>query len=266
MDQIELIIKLQNKNLMNYMLIGRSDKIEKLKERCEKISDVPPNKQILIYKGKILSNDKFISDYNIDNGDNIILKKKEKPSPINNPFANNLDISNLFNDFLEKNNISLSDNKEIDITEIVNIFKKNQDYLSFIQKLDFEKMNNYFQLIGIGNIFDCFDIDQQKYKQILNKNEFKDFNMLLDPSILGIIFNNPEIKKKLLNNRFLKFALQNIELLLSSFHDWENFQMFKILAKKDDEKSMIESSNTEIQVPPGPFENSSQILNSSGKI
>ena len=40
-----------------------------------KISDVPSNQQILIYKGKILSNDKLISDYNIDNGDNIILKK-----------------------------------------------------------------------------------------------------------------------------------------------------------------------------------------------
>ena len=114
MDQIELIIKLQNKNLMYYMLIGRSDKIEKLKERCEKISDVPPNQQTLIYKGKILSNDKFISDYNIDNGDNIILNKREKPLPKYNPLfeIENIDISNLFKDFLKENNISSSDNKE----------------------------------------------------------------------------------------------------------------------------------------------------------
>ena len=48
-----------------------------------KISDVPPNQQILIYKGKILSNDKFISDYNIDNGDNIILNKKKDLSSVN---------------------------------------------------------------------------------------------------------------------------------------------------------------------------------------
>ena len=77
MDQIEVIIKIQTKNLKNYMLIGRSDKIEKLKEFCEKISDVPPDKQILIYKGKILSNDKLISEYNIDDGDDIILKKRK---------------------------------------------------------------------------------------------------------------------------------------------------------------------------------------------
>ena len=72
MDLIEVTIKLQTKNLMNYMLIGRSDKIEKLKERCEKISDIPLDQQMLIYKGKILSNDNLISDYNIDNDDNII--------------------------------------------------------------------------------------------------------------------------------------------------------------------------------------------------
>ena len=77
MDQIEVIIKIQSKNLMNYMLIGKSDKIEKLKELCEKISDVPQDKQILIYKGKILSNDKLISEYNIDDGDDIILKKRK---------------------------------------------------------------------------------------------------------------------------------------------------------------------------------------------
>ena len=90
MDLIEVTIKLQTKNLMNYMLIGRSDKIEKLKERCEKLSDIPPDEQILIYKGKILLNDNLISYYNIDNNDNIILKKKEEPSPVNIPLNQNI--------------------------------------------------------------------------------------------------------------------------------------------------------------------------------
>jgi len=42
----------------------------------KKKSDIPPDKQILIYKGKILSNNQLISDYNIDDGDNITLKKR----------------------------------------------------------------------------------------------------------------------------------------------------------------------------------------------
>ena len=262
MDQIEVIIKIQNNNLIYYMLIGRSDKIEKLKEQCEKISDVPPNQQILIYKGKILSNDKFISDYNIDNGDNIILNKKKDPSSVNIILKNNSGNTNLINDFLEKNNINPSNNKEINFTEIANIFKKNQDYLSFTQKMDIDKINNFFQLFGFGNILDIFHIDPQEGKQILNKPEYKDvINMVKDPSKLEILFNIPEIKQIFQNDPIFQFALQNLDLLFS-FH---NLQMTKNCFKKDDEKSMIESSNTEISEPPGPFENS-QMMNSSGKI
>ena len=165
MDQIEVIIKIQIKNLKNYMLIGRSDKIEKLKELCEKISDVPPDKQILIYKGKILSNDKLISDYNINDGDNIILTKKEEPSSVNNSLVS-----------------SLSNNKEIDFTEIANILKQNPFYLSFIQKIDLDKLINFCQSIGLGSFSDIFEIEPQKYKQIINKPEYKDImnNMLND--------------------------------------------------------------------------------------
>ena len=254
MDQIEVIIKLQNKNLIYYMLIGRSDKIEKLKEQCEKISDVPPNQQILIYKGKKLSNDKFISDYNIDNGDNIILNKREKPLPIYNRFFENIDISNLCKDFLKENNISSSDNKEIDFTELAKIFKKNQDCFPLEEKVDFHKMNNFNQLIGMGNILDNFHIDPQKANQILNNYEFKELiNIISDPSELEQFFNTPEIKQIFQNYPYIKLVFQNLELLMP-FANLPSSQRFKIMLKKDDEKSMIESSNTEIPVPPDPFE------------
>lgn len=147
------------------MLIERSDKIEKLKELCEKISDVSQDKQILIYNRKILSNDKLISDYNINDGDNIILTKKEEPSSVNNSLVS-----------------SLSNNKEIDFTEIANILKQNPFYLSFIQKIDLDKLINFCQSIGLGSFSDIFEIEPQKYKQIINKPEYKDImnNMLND--------------------------------------------------------------------------------------
>ena len=262
MDQIEVIIKLQNKNLIYYMLIGRSDKIEKLKEQCEKISDVPPNQQILIYKGKILSNDKLISDYNIDNGDNIILNKKKDLSSANILLKKNSGSSNLINYFLEKNNIMSLNNKEINFTEFANFVKKNPDLLSFLRKMDFDRLDNFYQLIGIGNTLDIFHIDPQKDKQILNKPEIKDLiNMLQDPSILEILFNNPKLKQLFRNYPIFLYAIQNLE----KFNSFHNLQMAKNMLKKDDEKSMIESSNTEVPVPPDPFEKS-QMLNSSRKI
>ena len=106
----------------------------------------------------------------------------------------------------------------------------------------------------MGNICDNFHIDPQKSNQILNENEFNNFiNILSDPSKLEIFFNIPEMKQMFQNYPFLKNAFQNLELLMP-FANLPNYQRFKIMVKKDDEKSMIESSNTEIPVPPDPFE------------
>ena len=162
MDQIEIKIKLQKNDIkIFYLLIGRSDKIEKLKEVCKILSDIPPDQQILIYKGKILSNDKLISDYNINDRHNIILKKKEEPSPAKAPLEQNSGSSNL----KIKNNIISKD-----------------DFLSFLKEM---YNNNLSQLLGYGNFSDI-------YKQILNEPNFKDImnNILNDPSLLEIAFNN----------------------------------------------------------------------------
>ena len=262
MDQIEVIIKIQSKNLMNYMLIGKSDKIEKLKELCEKISDVPQDKQILIYKGKILSNDKFISDYNINDGDDIILKKKEDPSPVNISLIPNSGNLNLNNEIFKNNIISLSNNKEINFTEIGNMLKQNPDYLSFIQKLDVNKLDNLYQLLGLGSFSDILGIEPQKYKQMQKDPESKEImnNILNDPSLLEFVFNNPEIKQKFQKYPFIKLAFQYPHIFLSS----QSLKKAQIYFKED-EKNKIENSSTGISVPPDPFENN-QILDSSGKI
>ena len=261
MDQIEVIIKLQTKNLMNYMLIGRSDKIEKLKELCEKISDVPPDKQILIYKGRILSNDKLISDYNINDGDNIILKKKEDPSPVNNPLIPNSCNLNLNNDFTKNNIISLTNNKEINFNEVANMYKQSPDYLSTLLKMDINKLNNLSQSLGFESFSDFSGIDSQNLNLILNETKDMDImnNIIKDPSLLEIVFNHPKIKKIIQNNPFIKFGFQNPQIFLSP----QNHQMSLNMNKKD-EKNKIESSSTGISVPPDPFENN-QMLNSSGK-
>ena len=252
MNQIEVIIKIQTKNLMNYMLIGRFDKIEKLKELCEKISDVPPDKQILIYKGKILSNDKLISDYNIDDGDDIILKEKEDLSPVNNSLVLNFDISNL-KDIFSNNNISLSNNKEINFAEIANMYKQFPDYCTTLQKIDIDKLDNLFESMGFGKYSDIFGISPQKFNQILNDPESRDImnNIFKDPSLIEIAFNIPEIKKIIQNNPFIKFGLQNPQLSLAPYI----VKMSQNMVTKD-EKSEIENSNTQISVPPDPFENS----------
>ena len=256
MDQIEVTIKIETKNLINYMIIGRSDKIEKLKEFCEKISDIPSTRQILIYKGKILSNDKLISDYNIDNGHTIILKKKEETKDLNVPLDPYYNISNINNIFSNKNK---SLNKQINFNEFANIYNQI-DYFSFLKEIDIDKLKNLFQFAGMENFAEFYCSELQKNKHILNKPEYKDIinNMLKDPSLLEIIFNNPEFKSLIINNPFLEYSFKNPQ-----FFSPQEFQKAKNYFKKD-EKKMNESSFNEISEPPDPFGNS-QMLNSSGK-
>jgi len=260
MEQIEVKIKLQTNKLNYDMLIGRSDKIEKLKEYCEKISDIHPDQQILIYKGIILSNEKLISDYNIDNGHNIILKKKEEPSPVNNHLFKKI----LNNNFSNNNKTNLSNNKELNFDDIANANKQFPDYFSIFKKIDFDKLDDLCHFFGLGKFSDALGIESQNYKKILKEPNPKSKNiinnMIKDPSILQIAFNKPEVRKKIQNNPILKFALQNPQIILSPHFVQMSQNIFK-----ENEKSKIESSNTGISVPPDPFE-SGQMLNSSGKI
>ena len=117
--------------------------------------------------------------------------------------------------------------------------------------------------MGFKAFSDIFGISSQEFNQISNNPKLKDMvnnNILNDPSLLEIAYNDPEIKKIIQNDPILKFGLQNPQLVLSP----QIMQMTKNLFNKD-EKSMIESSNTEVPVPPDPFEKS-QMLNSSRKI
>jgi len=261
MDQIEVIIKLQTKSLMNYMLIGRSDKIEKLKQLCEKISDVPPEQQILIYKGNILSNDKIISDYNIDNGAKIILNKKEEPLQENFSLFQNFDNSNLKHFFSNNNRISISKNENINFNEISKILKQIPDFSSVFMKMDFDKLKDYYISIGCENYLNTLGVQPKKGNQCFNDPKILEImnNMIKDPLLLKKACNTPEMKKIIQSLPLLKLALQNPEKVLAP----EVMQMVQNLFKKD-EKRMIESSNTGFSVPPDPFENS-QILNSSEK-
>ena len=58
----------------------KSDTIQILKEKVQKESEIPPESQNLVYKGRILSNEKLISDYKIENDHTIILVKRHAPS------------------------------------------------------------------------------------------------------------------------------------------------------------------------------------------
>ena len=75
-DQINISIKQTNNNQVFDVKILKSNTVLELKSACQEKSDLPPVNQNLVYKGRILSDEKLVSDYNIAEGHTLILVKK----------------------------------------------------------------------------------------------------------------------------------------------------------------------------------------------
>jgi len=157
MEEIEVNIKLSAENQVYYISIRKLDKILKLKEHCKIISNIPIDQQNLFYKGKMLINEKLISDYNIENNHDILLVKKGDPIP------ENVILNQPFNKF----NIKFQNDKEINNNETANILNKlNLD--SFINNIDWNNIDSISQSFGIDKITDISGVKPQKIKEKLN--------------------------------------------------------------------------------------------------
>ena len=77
---IKIKVKMTSNAKVYDISIQKSDTIQKLKEECEKQTSIPVLQQNLVFKGRILTNDKLVSDYGIDNDHTIILVKKHAPA------------------------------------------------------------------------------------------------------------------------------------------------------------------------------------------
>ena len=247
MEEIEVNIKLAENNIP----IRKVDTILKLKEYCKIISNIPIDQQNLLYNGIILSNEKLINDYNIENNHYIILAKKDS-KPVNIPLEQNSDSSNSDKNFF--NNIN---------EEIPNLS-------SFYNKLDMNKVDNLLQVLGYGNFSD-FGIDPQIYKEFLKGLSTKEImdamkKMREDPLFFEKYYSNPNLQKIFQKFPLIKNCLQHPEEIFAP----QRMLMFQNMFKEDDKK-INESTKTEISLPPEPFGSlnniqNSQMMNSSEQI
>ena len=83
-NEIQIKIKIASNNQIFTIKISKSDTIQTLKERCQNIITISPESQYLVYKDIILSNEKLVSNYKIENYDTIILFKDHIPPPTTN--------------------------------------------------------------------------------------------------------------------------------------------------------------------------------------
>lgn len=77
-DTITLKIKMSTNNTLFEVSISKSATVKELKNACsaDDKSKISPPEQNLVYKGRILADEKLLNDYNIANDHTIILVKK----------------------------------------------------------------------------------------------------------------------------------------------------------------------------------------------
>ena len=83
MSDEEITIKVKKTNTANIytVKIKKSDKVIDLKKEIAKQSDLPAEGQNLVYKGKILNDDKTIQDYELQTDHTVILVRKANYKP-----------------------------------------------------------------------------------------------------------------------------------------------------------------------------------------
>jgi ubiquilin len=176
-DQITIKIKQSSNNVISNVTISKSEKVVELKKAITDITGIDAIKQNLVYKGRILFDDKVLSDYNLENDHTIILVEKagnsstvQDPNKVlNMPMQTGLGIPGQINTDLLRQPLN---------TNLGNV-----------------------DLEGMANLMNNPEVRQ-------NMNA-----MLSDPSVINAMLENPSIKPMLDANPYLRNMMSNPQFL-----------------------------------------------------
>jgi len=130
-----------------------------------------------------------------------------------------------------------------------------------------QKLNKYSHWLVFETIPELRDIKPQEWEECLKDPSFIEMinNLFNDPSTFENFLKDQYFQELIQKSPIYKFICLNPQLMTP-----ENFQKAKNIFYKN-EKNLIESSKTEISIPPDPFgsldnKQINQMMNSSGKI
>ena len=224
-DEITIKIKMTSNAQVYTLKVNKSDTIEVLKEKCSKETSVPAQSQNLVYKGRILSNEKLVSDYNIDNDHTIILVKKHIPSQTstteNKPSTQTTSTSNTntnTNNYSNNSNNNNSNNNNYNPFMGLGGQMPDLSQLgSLMGNIDPNSLNDMMQNLGngggLGNM--GMGMNPQMMGQLLSNPMYMQMmqNMLQNPQMLQMAINSPQMRQLAQNNPQMQALLNNPQLL-----------------------------------------------------
>ena len=236
---IKIKVKLTSNAKVYDISIQKSDTIQKLKEECEKETTIPVSQQNLVFKGRILTNDKLVSDYGIDNDHTIILVKKHSPAEPKKEekteekkeTTNTTNTTNTSNTNTTNTNTT---NTNANANNPFNMFAGGQmpDLTGMLGNIDPNELNNMMQGMGLGGIGSGLGGMNPgmmgQISQILNNPMYMQMmnNMLQDPNTLQMIMNSPQMQAMARNNPQLSAIMNNPQIMQQVLNP-QNLQMMR---------------------------------------
>ena len=226
-DEIQVKIKMTANAQIYNLKILKSDTIQAVKEKCEKETKIPPETQNLVYKGRILSNEKLVSDYKIDNDHTIILVKKHIPSSSgsteNKPTSQNTntntntntDNNNTNSNTNNSNNNTSSNNNNNNPNPFMGLGGNMPDLSqlgSLLGNIDPNELNNMMQNMGgLGNM----GVNPNMIGQIFSNPMYMQMltNLLQNPDMIQMALNSPQMRQMAQNNPQMQAFLNNPQLI-----------------------------------------------------
>ena len=231
-DEIQVKIKMTSNAQVYTVKVLKSDTVQTLKEKCQKESSIPPESQNLVYKGRILSNEKLISDYKIENDHTIILVKRHAPSTTTtenktttSSTTSNTNTSNTNNNTSNNNNTNNNNNNNNNNNPNpfmgMGLGGQMPDLSSLMGNIDPNELNNMMQSLGgmggLGNLgnLGMGGMNPQMMSQMLNNPMMMQMmqNMLSNPEMLQMVINSPQMRQMAQNNPQMQAILSNPQLL-----------------------------------------------------
>ena len=225
-EEIQVKIKMTSNAQVYSVKVTKSETIQSLKEKVEKETSIPAASQNLVYKGRILSNEKLVSDYKIENDHTIILVKKHTSSqpsttetkPTTSTTSNNTDTSN--NNTNNNNNTSNTNNNNNNNNNpnpFMGLGGQMPDLSSLMGNIDPNMLNSMMQNLdsggmgGLGNL----GMNQQMMGSLLSNPMYMQMmqNMLQNPEMLRNALNSPLMRQMAQNNPQMQALLNNPQLL-----------------------------------------------------
>ena len=259
MEEIQIKIKMTSNAQVYTVKISKSDTILKLKEECEKQTQIPPLSQNLVYKGRILVNEKLVSDYNIENDHTIILVKKHSappPKTESKPVSSsNTSEQSSSNNQASSNNSNPNTNTNPNTNNNTNNNAGNNSnpFLgglgglggmggmpdlsnlgSILGNIDPNEINNMMQNMGgiggLGGLGGMGGVNPQMVQQMLSNPMYLQMmsNMMQNPETLQMIMNSPQIRQLTQNNPQMQQILNNPQLMQQLFNP-QTLQMMSSL-------------------------------------